>query len=164
MNSSFANLNSNSRVWVFQSDRFLTENEANHIRKYMDAFMPEWASHGNDLYGGYSVEKNLFLVVGVDESKIPASGCSIDSLTRVVKELGKTLSIDFFNRMAIAYENKAGEIIIVSLPDFKRLIIESKINENTIVFNNLITTKKDFDTNWQTPVKNSWHTNLFQIV
>lgn len=164
MNHSFSQLVDHSRVWIFQADRFLNESELNVIQKKMNEFIPTWAAHGNDLYGGYSVENNLFLIVGVDESRSPASGCSIDSLTRVVKDLGAELSIDFFNRLAISYEDKNGGIQLVSMNEFKRLASENEVNSNTIVYNNLVNSKGEFDSKWRTEVKHSWHTNLFQLV
>jgi hypothetical protein len=163
MDQSLANLAPHSRIWVFQADRFLNQDEQLAIRNKLNEFIPQWASHGNDLYGGFSLENNLFVAIGVDEAKSPASGCSIDSLTRIVKDLGTQLHVDFFNRMAIAYESN-GQIELVSMSDFKRLITDGKVNENTIVFNNLVNTKAEFDTKWRTSVKNSWHTNLFQLV
>lgn len=164
MSQTFANLAPHSRVWIFQSDRFLNTNEKAFLQQRMQEFIPQWASHGNDLYGAFSFEKELFLVIGVDEQRSPTSGCSIDSLTRVVKEVGAALNVDFFNRLAIAYEDDAQKIDLVSMNDFKRMITENKVNENTIVFNNLVNTKAEFDTKWRTSVKNSWHTNLIQLV
>ncbi len=163
MDHSIAYLAPSSRIWIFQSDRFLSNKEHELIKKIMDEFIPQWASHGNDLYGGYEIKEKLFLAIGVDESRSPASGCSIDTLTRTIKEIGVQLNIDFFNRMAISYVNTNEEIEIISMNEFKRLIVENKVNENTIVYNNLVNTKQDFDTNWRTTAKNSWHTNLFEL-
>lgn len=164
MNLPFANLAPHSRIWIFQSDRFLTASETDFMAKTMNNFIPQWAAHGNDLYGAFSVKENLFLVVGVDESKSPASGCSIDTLTRTVKDLGAHLGIDFFNRMAIAYVNHENKIELVSMAQFKHLIAENKVDHNTTVFNNLVNSKAEFDHKWRTEVRNSWHTNLFQLV
>ena len=50
------------------------------------------------------------------------------------------------------------------MSDFKRMITENQVNQDTIVFNNLVNTRADFDTKWRTSVKNSWHTNLLQLV
>lgn len=164
MNQPLAHLADHARIWIFQSDRFLNARECDMINKTMHDFIPTWASHGNDLYGGFALEESLFLVVGVDEAKSPASGCSIDSLTRVVKDLGANLNINFFNRLAISYENEQGKIEIVSMTDFKRMITENKVNQNTIVFNNLVNTRAEFDSKWRTSVQNSWHSNLLQLV
>lgn len=164
MSQSLAHLAPHSRVWIFQADRFLTANDKNVIEQTMGQFIPQWASHGNELYGGFDLKDELFLVIGVDEAKSPASGCSIDSLTRVVKDLGAQLNIDFFNRLAIAYVRDANKIDLVSMSAFKQLYAQNLVNENTVVFNNLVANKEEFDTKWQTPVHNSWHSNIFQVV
>ena len=163
MHDSFSLLPPYSRVWIFQTDRFLTGSECREIQLRLNDFIPNWASHGNGLNGGFKLEKNLFVIVGVDESKSMASGCSIDSLTRVIKELGTSLNLDFFNRLAIAYENQQGKLEIVSMTAFKALISSSQVNYDTIVFNNLVASKEEFDQKWRTNVGQSWHANLFQL-
>lgn len=163
MNTSLTYLSEHSRVWIFQANRFLNDSEIALIKKTMNDFIPNWASHGNELYGGFECLNNLFLVVAVDESKSPASGCSIDSLTRVIKDLGAQLNIDFFNRLNIAYENENNQLELVSMNDFKRLYLAGNVTSDTIVFNNLVQNRGEFNSNWRTSVKNSWHANLFQL-
>jgi hypothetical protein len=163
MRDSFSLLPPYSRVWIFQTDRFLTDSECREIQLRLNEFIPNWASHGNGLNGGFKLEKNLFVIVGVDESQSMASGCSIDSLTRVIKELGSSLNVDFFNRLAIAYENQQGKLEIVSMTAFKALISSNQVNYDTIVFNNLVASKEEFDQKWRTNVGQSWHANLFQL-
>jgi hypothetical protein len=127
-------------------------------------FMNSWASHGNELYGDFALESDLFLLVGADESKAPTSGCSIDSLTRKIKEIGKQLNIDFFNRLNIAYEDSTTKIHLVSMLEFKKLMSSDDITGQTTVYNNLIETVADLDANWRTKVSQSWHKNLLQII
>ena len=66
----------------------------------------------------------------------------------------------FFNRLNIAYKSDSENINLQSLSDFKTLISEGKINEESIVFNNLIKTKKDYIEQWEVQLKNSWHKTL----
>jgi len=163
MTEALANLAPHSRVWVFQADRFFNPTEVTAINNVMKNFIPKWAAHGSSLYGDHYIAENLFLIIGVDETKAPASGCSIDSLTHTVQEIGAHLKVDFFNRLAITYENKEGKIEFTNMQEFKQLIAQNKIDHDTIVFNNLVNTKAEFITNWRTSAKNSWHNNLFQL-
>ena len=163
MNTSLTYLAAHSRVWIFQADRFLNEKEIQLVNTTMNDFIPNWASHGNELFGGFELKNALFLIVGVDEEQSPASGCSIDSLTRVVKELGARLNVDFFNRLNIAYLSALGKLELVSMSTFKQLIQAGEVNENTLVFNNLVQNRGELNERWQTQVKNSWHSNLFQL-
>lgn len=153
-----------SRVWIFQSDRILTAQEEKFIQDELNQFIPHWAAHGQDLYGAFEVRSNLFIVIAVDEHKAPASGCSIDALTRVIKDLGARHKVDFFNRLCLTVEREPGHIDLISMEGFKREIIDGKINMDTIVFNNLVANKGELDDKWRTEAKNSWHTNLFSLV
>lgn len=149
-----------SRVWIFQSTRKLSEFEERFIRQKMDQFIPGWAAHGSNLFGGYDLLEAHFLVVAVDESNAMASGCSVDKLMHMVQEIGK--EIDFMNRLMIAYEVE-NTIRFVPMDEFKALIRTGEITEETVVFNNLVPTKEAFDNSWRTTVQNSWHKNLLEI-
>ena len=158
------NLAPHSRIWIFQANRFLNEADINKLKAELAVFMNSWASHGNELYGDFSIENRLFLLIGADEAKAPTSGCSIDALTRKVKELGEELDIDFFNRLNIAYEDASTKIHLVSMAEFKNLMSSDDITAQTTVYNNLIETVADLDEKWRTKVGQSWHKNLLQIL
>jgi len=44
--------------------------------------------------------------------------------------------------------------------EFKEAFASNLINDDTKVFDHLVATKKDFDTNWMKPLKESWHKRL----
>jgi hypothetical protein len=157
-------LPAHSRVWVFQANRFLKKEEVEMINKEMKAFISQWASHGNELYGASKVEYDLFLIVGADESRSPTSGCSIDSLNRKVSDLGDAIGVDFFDRLKIAYEDASTQIHLVSMGEFKDLMAQDRITGQTTVYNNLIENAGELNEKWRTNVKNSWHKNLLQIL
>ncbi|MEX1002908.1 MAG: hypothetical protein WDZ35_12395 [Crocinitomicaceae bacterium] len=157
-------LEADARVWIFQSDRLLKEGEVERVHSEMKRFMQNWAAHGNELYGDFSIENGLFLIVGADEKKAPPSGCSIDALTHKIKEIGKRLDVDFFNRLIIAYEDPSTDIHLVNMETFKALIRRSEITEETTVYNNLIDTVGDLEDKWRTKVGRSWHKNLIEVL
>jgi hypothetical protein len=45
----------------------------------------------------------------------------------------------------------------VKLADFQRYAKEQKVTLETIVFNNMVATKQDFENNWEVPARESWH-------
>lgn len=158
------NLEPHSRVWVFQADRFLTEKEVATIKSDMSEFMQTWAAHGKEIFGDFTVQYDLFLIIGADEKRAPASGCSIDTLMRKVQELGQSLNVDFLNRLQIAYEDPSTKIHLVTIEAFKQLMSKDEITGQTTVYNNLIENVEELNENWRTKVKNSWHKNLLQII
>ena len=144
-----------ARVWVYQSNRKLNDTEVTAIQKAGAAFIAEWAAHGASLKASFDVLDNLFVVIGVDEQQALASGCSIDKSVRFIKELEQQLNLNFFDRLRIAYVDN-NEIKTCGISTFEELAKSAKINHDTIVFNNMITTKAAFDSEWRVPAKNSW--------
>lgn len=156
MYTDYKNLPNNSRVWIYQADRELTEKEIDFISEKAIDFINKWTRHGDDLKGSFTIKYNQFLVLAVDESFNNVSGCSIDSSVRFVQQLQSELNLDFMDKMNVTFKIQ-DHINMVKLAEFQEYVKTKKITENTIVFNNLVTTKDDFENLWEVPAKQSWH-------
>ena len=156
MFTEYKNLPNNSRVWIYQSDREFTEKEVEFISTKAIDFINQWTRHGDDLKGSFTIKYNQFLVLAVDESFNNVSGCSIDSSVRFVKELEKELQLDLMNKMNVTFKDNEN-VNMVKLSDFQQFVKDKKVNAETIVFNNMVNTKEDFETNWEVAAKDSWH-------
>lgn len=157
----YDNLPDNSRIWIYQANRELTNDEIAYITTNTTDFINQWTRHGEDLKGSFTVKYNYFLVLAVDESFNDVSGCSIDTSVRFIKELEQKLAIDLTDKMNVSF--KDGERInIVKLSDFQGFVKKGNINKNTMVFNNMVNTKKDFENNWEVPAKDSWHNRFLK--
>ena len=150
----------NSRVWVYQSDRRLTDEEAHEIQIRLNGFTQAWAAHDNALKARAEVRYNRFLILMVDESQTGASGCSIDSSVRFMQQLGQQFNIDLFDRFNLAYRT-GDQILSAPRAVFEELIRQNNINGETIVFNNTVQTLADLHSKWEVPFKDSWHQQLF---
>ena len=149
----------NSKVWIYQSNRPFREVEVDGIRHKLKTFLENWQAHGNNLIAFGDVYYSQFVVLMVDENEAKASGCSIDTSVHFIEELGKIYEVDFFDRLSIAYvfEN---QVKVVSKNEFKQLLKSGELSNETIVFNNLIKNKLEFENKWKIPVKASWHKTL----
>ncbi len=129
-------LASTSRIWIFQSDRLLTEEEEAQLSSELNNFVLGWQAHGVDLVASAEVLHNSIVVIGVDEHKEPPSGCSIDKAFKLLKSFGESNAIDFFNRLLlnISYCNSAK---IVTREQVQELIDQKEIAGETLVFNTL---------------------------
>ncbi|WP_341221815.1 ABC transporter ATPase [Polaribacter atrinae] len=156
MFTEYKNLPNNSRVWIYQADREFTENEINFISEKAEDFINQWTRHGDDLKGSFTIKYNQFLVLAVDESFNNVSGCSIDSSVRFIKELENELQLDLMDKMNVTFKDN-DNINLVKLFDFQKFAKEQKVTAETIVFNNMVDTKEDFESNWEIPAKDSWH-------
>jgi hypothetical protein len=86
----FETLPDSSRVWVFGSDKLLTEEGTKLLLDGVDAHLADWKAHGAPLTVGREWRDGRFLIVAVDQSTAGASGCSIDGLFRVLQQLERT--------------------------------------------------------------------------
>jgi hypothetical protein len=153
------NLPDSSRVWIYQSSRRFPANEADVINHKIKEFVTQWTSHKAGVIGDGLLLYNQFIVLMADESQVGVSGCSIDSSTHFIKAIGNEYKANFFDRWNLAYI-KDGEVKCCHRDDFENLITIGEINDETIVFNNLLHTKGDFETKWQVPYRESWLKNL----
>ena len=151
----------NSRVWVYQSDKKLTDAQAEQIAQRLTSFTTVWTAHNNQLKAKAEIRYNRFLILIVDESQAGASGCSIDKSVNFMKGLEQEFGINLFDRFNLAYRNESD---IVSLPRhaFEDQLKQGNINTGTIVFNNLVQNLTELNNKWEVPFKDSWHIQLFR--
>ncbi|MFT5668459.1 MAG: hypothetical protein ACI9DK_002663 [Vicingaceae bacterium] len=155
----YKELADHSRVWIYQANRRLTDTEVTEISRYASKFIDQWAAHGSDLQAAFEVFYNQFIVLFADESQVKASGCSIDSSVRFIKEIEKEYHLDLFDRLNLTYKS-GSDVKMMAMADFQTALEKGELNEETTVFNNLIGTKGDFETKWEVPVNESWHIKL----
>ena len=146
----------NAKVWVYQSNKLLDADEIAYLNVQIDDFISSWESHGSLLKATYEIVNNLFVVFFVDEEGDRMCGTAQDNSVKLMKQLEQELEVTFLDRMVQSYK-KDDKIEVVKMSDFTTLLEENKIDENTIVYNNMITTKAGFDDNWEVPLKESWH-------
>lgn len=149
-----------SRVWIYQSDREIKDIEVNEIRRKAGMFLMEWTSHGNVMKATIDVLYNRFFVVAVDETAASASGCGIDKSVKFMQQMEQDYSINLFDRMLVLYRDAETKIQQTKLYTFEQMMEKGELNSETIVFNNLISTKEDMQSKWEVPVKKSWHARM----
>jgi hypothetical protein len=150
-----------SRVWIYQSDRELYDEQVKQLHEILNNFTAEWTAHNHQLKAKAEVRYNRFLILIVDESQAGASGCSIDKSVNFMKKLEQQFNINLFDRFNFAY--REGEKVL-SAPrhEFEELLKQKKINIDTIVFNNLVQNLTELENKWEVPFKDSWHRQLFR--
>ena len=153
---SFEKLDNSSRVWIYQSNREFSKNEIEDIKIKIEDFISTWQRHGDDLQASYLIKYNQFIVLAVDENFNDVSGCSIDASVNLIKNLEKEYSVDLTNKLNISFKDSSN-INIVSLSDFQKYAKEKKITSKTVVFNNMVCTKQEFEQNWEVTADKSWH-------
>ena len=154
------NLADSSKVWIYQADRTISQNEINLISEALKTFIDQWQAHGQDLFAGYAVLYNRFLVIAVDERKATASGCSIDSSVGAIRKLGSQLNVDFFNRLNLGYLDTNQSIHFMSMAEFQDSILNGNITKDTLVFNSLTPNLGEFMNHFISKLQDSWHSRM----
>ena len=60
------------------------------------------------------------------------------------------------NKMNISFKDD-DDINIVKMSDFREFTKSNKITSETIVFNNMVSTIDELETQWEVSVNDSWH-------
>ncbi len=144
-----------SRAWIYQANRSFSPNEENIISNTLNEFCSQWSAHGNPLQTSFKIEHSRFIILLVDESSAGASGCSIDGSVRILKQLGDQHKIDFFDRTEIAFLVNE-KIQVYPIKQLKSLFENSQLGASSQTFNNLVTTKAEWQQSWKSSVEKSW--------
>ncbi len=159
MNVLFEELSDSARVWIYPSNRKLSDQEVEEILILFENFLAQWTAHNKKLLASVKIPYNRFIVIGLDEDFQSPSGCSIDSSVHFIQDLEKTYNIVLLDKMNVTF--KQGEYLTYkSLIEFKKMIKNGSINKNTIVFNNLVNDIREYKTQWETPIIDSWHSRF----
>ncbi|HEY1025602.1 MAG TPA: ABC transporter ATPase [Sphingobacteriaceae bacterium] len=153
-------ISENSRVWIYQSNRALTPQEQSQIQAVLNEFTAQWHAHGDKLAAAAEIRHDRFIILSVDEAQAGASGCSIDRSVNLMKDIEKQFGLNLFDRFNIVYREN-GTVKNADRETFEQLVASQQVTGETIVFNNLVATRKELETNWQVPMKDSWHARVF---
>ena len=152
----FKELPDDARVWVYQCNRSFTEDEQKQLHTQLEEFINHWMVHGKDLLSSFELRYNRFIVIGALPDAHGVGGCSLDALAHFIQELEAQYNVTLLDRMNVSY--RQGEnIAYKNLADFKKMVKEKAVSAQTIVFNNLVNTKIEYEENWEVPLEDSWH-------
>ena len=150
-----------SRLWVFAVERTLVEADQENFLSAVDRFLETWVAHGVPLTCGRDFRRGRFLLVAVDETSAPPSGCSIDAMVGVLKDQERRLGLRILDNTPVWFVAD-GEVQRISRPEFSRLVEEGAVGPDTVVFDNTVTRLKDVRAGrWEGPARESWHQRVF---
>jgi hypothetical protein len=146
-----SSLSDSTRVWVYQAESNLTENEIAMIQNACEQFIPAWKAHGTNLQADYRILFDRFVCLFVDESGQDATGCSIDSSVHFIQQLEKTVGKSLMQRTQVIYFGENSEIQEIEMNQ-----MSGTVNPDTLVFNNLVTSLGEMRKGWLVAAKDSW--------
>ena len=156
----FETLPDNARIWIYQSNRPFREEELEEIRSDLNTFVTQWTAHGADLKAGYELPYNRFIILGLDQEHAMASGCSIDASVHFIQALEQKYQVTLLDRMNVTFK-QGPHIAYKPLDEFRKMAKAKAVSGNTVVFNNLVANKREYQESWEVPASESWHSRFF---
>jgi hypothetical protein len=151
----FSSISPDSRIWIFQANRRMTATESSLVEKKLLEFTGVWAAHGEPLKTSFAIKFDQFIILAADEDHHSPSGCSIDSSVRVLKEIEQLTGIQLFDRNLVAFKND-NAIALIPLQKLKEKFADGILNDESLAFNNLVSTKSQLDDSWLQPAGKTW--------
>ena len=149
----YKDIPNDSRIWIYASDHILSNEHENVIKKKIEQHIINWKSHKSPLTAAVTILENHFIIILLDDSKNSASGCSIDSLQRIILELELHLEISLTNRLNI----------FCRIDDMIHCYHSSRLHENanseTLFYDLTIQRKSELEY-YLKPISNGWCAHL----
>ncbi|WP_298286674.1 ABC transporter ATPase [uncultured Lutibacter sp.] len=143
------------KLWVFPSSRKFYAQEVSTLKEAIEIFLNNWNNNGQSLNCSYQIKYDRFIIITVDDSELSLSLKSHDQLVSFIQELETKYEIILLDKINVCY--KQGEFVqYKELKEFKKMIKNKGVSQKTIVFNNMITTKEELETNWEINIMDSW--------
>ena len=151
-----------ARIWIFGVDRELEARESVQLLASVDGFLATWAAHGVPLRAARSWCYGRFLIVGADTEASAPSGCSIDALVGVLKQMETRLGVRFLGNEAVWFRDTRDRIRKISRPEFRKLARSGEITPASVVFDNSVTALSELRAGrWESPARDRWHAVFF---
>ena len=152
----FEKLPDTSKIWIYQSDRKFYTDEIEELKNKVEEFLSSWNDNGIDIIASYQFLYNRFIILAVDETIDSITVNAIDDSVRFILQLQTDYKVELLDKLNVCF--KQGEFVqYKDLKAFKKLIKSKSVSEKTIVFNNLINTKEELESDWEIPLADSWH-------
>lgn len=146
---------SDFRIIIYPASRPFSAKEAKIVTEKIFDFLPTWAAHGKPLSASFKIEKNQFVIISVDQDQEAASGCSIDSLGQVFRELDAEFNLGFFDRMKASFVEN-GEVKTLKLQDFRAALKSGELSKDIEVFDFSKDSYVAFLSDFLLPLRRSW--------
>jgi hypothetical protein len=160
MLTNYESLSQDSKVWIYPSSRKFYPTEIEGVEKKVKEFIDSWKQEENNIQATYQLHYNRIISI-FTSSEHTISTSAINKLVEFIINLQQEYEVELLDKMNVCF--KQGEHVqYKDLKSFKTLIKGKAVNKNTVVFDNMVTTKGEFEEHWEVPVTESWYKNLFK--
>ncbi|WP_317043388.1 ABC transporter ATPase [Polaribacter haliotis] len=157
----FDSIPEDAKVWIYPSSRKFYANEIDEVTKKVKKFVETWKTENEDFKASYKILYNRFIVLSADDITTTLTNKDIDTSVTFIIELQEIYNVELLDKMNVCF--KQGEFVqYKELKDFKKLLKNKAVTAKTIVFDNLITTKQEFENHWEVAIEDSWYSRFLR--
>ncbi|WP_347173414.1 ABC transporter ATPase [Polaribacter uvawellassae] len=152
----YTSLPETAKVWIYPSNRKFYDSEIDGIHEKIKTFLESWKADDATFQVSYQLLYNRFIVLFADGSGSQLSNTDIDTSVQFILQIQQDYEVELLDRMNVCF--KQGEFVqYKELKDFKKLVKNRAVTGKSIVFDNLVTTKEEFENYWEVPISESWY-------
>jgi hypothetical protein len=146
-----------ARIWIFGISPALDERGSEEVLRSVDEFLDRWTAHKMPIASGRDLLYDSFLVIAVDK-RSETSGCSIDKMFGLLKQLERDYGIAILESNRIFYRGGDGAVHAITRAGFRE-----NGDRHTIVFDTLSERLGELRSGfWERQAADSWHRTLLR--
>ena len=157
----FEEIPEDAKVWVYPASRKFYPNEIEALEEKIKTFVTNWKSNDERFKASYKFLYNRFIILTADDRITELSNADIDASVSFILKLQETYEVALLDRMNVCF--KQGEHVqYKELKDFKKLLKNKALTGKSVIFDNLVNTKQDFDNFWEIAIEESWYNRFLK--
>ena len=159
----FSSIPDDARVWIFGSaDELSGESEA-ALLAAVDDYLSDWRAHGSPLTVAREWRDGRFLAIAVDQRDENASGCSLDALFRVLRDLESRIGTSLLGNSRVYFRGQDDSIQVVDRAGFAELAQGGSVGSGSRVFDLSVQTVGEWRERFEVDAAGSWHRALLPV-
>lgn len=156
----YSKISDSAKVFIYPSSRKFYTTEIEELKEKIQRFLENWSLH-NTPNISHKFLHNRFIVFFVDDSEAPLENNAIDTIVSFILTLETTHKTSLLDKMNVCF--KQGKYVqYKELKDFKKLLKNRALTDKSIVFDNLVSSKLDFENYWETTIADSWYSRFIK--
>lgn len=154
----FDQLNNKAKIFLYPSNKKFFPDLLLKIQNEVHLFVEQWSSK-NEIEVGFKIEYQRFIIIGINPGQTITTAI-IDELVSFIFKLQSEHETELLDKLNVCF--KQGEFVqYKEVKEFKKLIKNKSVTKSTIVFNNLINTKSELESDWELPAEDTWYDRMF---
>jgi predicted nuclease of predicted toxin-antitoxin system len=152
----FTSLPESAKLWIYPSSRKFYTHEVPEIATKITTFLEAWKTEDPSFKASYQLKYDRFIIIAVDATASEITTQDMDASVQLILQLQADYEVTLLDKMNVCF--KQGKYVqYKELKDFKKLLKNKALTGKSIVFDNLIQTKEEFEQYWETSIEESWY-------